>query len=138
MNRRPYRPNRSDISEFKDRSKVIEAVKPPMPPLPPAPPPQQQQQQSQPPHMKKAHPPTDTFAENYYYLKQMGKKTPMAVVFQDGEILEGYVEWYDRNCIKLNRNGAPNLLVYKNALKYIYKLDEGKESSEEEGESEGK
>jgi sRNA-binding regulator protein Hfq len=87
---------------------------------------------------KKTYPPTDTGAENYYYLKQMGKKTPMAVVFQDGEILEGYVEWYDRNCIKLNRNGAPNLLVYKNALKYIYKLDEGKESSEEEGEPEGK
>ena len=90
------------------------------------------------PSPRNTYPPTDTGAENYYYLKQMSKKTPMAVVFQDGEILEGYIEWYDRNCIKLNRNGAPNLLVYKNALKYIYKLDEGKESSEEEGEPEGK
>ena len=35
MNRRPYRPTRSDISEFKDRSKAIEAAKPPMPPSPP-------------------------------------------------------------------------------------------------------
>ena len=93
------------------------------------------QTQSQP---KKMYPPTDTGAENYYYLKQMEKKTPMAVVFQDGEILEGYVEWYDRNCIKLNRNGAPNLLVYKNAIKYLYKLGEGKESPEEDGEPERK
>ncbi|MBN1939820.1 MAG: RNA chaperone Hfq [Candidatus Aminicenantes bacterium] len=87
---------------------------------------------------KKTYPPTDTGAESYYYLKQMSKKTPMAFVFQDGEVLEGYIEWYDRNCIKLNREGAANLLVYKNALKYMYKLDEGKESSEEEGEPEGK
>ena len=130
MNRRPYRPTRSDISEFKDRSKAIEAVKPAPPPPPVAPP--QQQQQQQPPHMKKAHPPTDTFAENYYYLKQMGKKTPMAVVFTDGQVIEGYIEWYDRNCIKLNREGAPNLLIFKNSIKLMYKINEGKEGAEAE------
>ncbi|MBM3293209.1 MAG: hypothetical protein FJY82_01665 [Candidatus Aminicenantes bacterium] len=85
---------------------------------------------SSPPPPKKSHPPTDTSAETYYYLKQMGKKTPVAVVFQDGERIEGYIEWYDRNCIKLNRVGAPNLLVYKGALKYMYKLSEGKEGAE--------
>ncbi|MBM3312640.1 MAG: hypothetical protein FJY80_14170 [Candidatus Aminicenantes bacterium] len=79
---------------------------------------------------KKSYPPTDTSAETYYYLKQMSKKTPMAVVFQDGERIEGYIEWYDRNCIKLNRDNAPNLLVYKAAVKYMYKLDEGKEPTE--------
>lgn len=73
---------------------------------------------------RKAHPPTDTHAESYYYLKQMGKKTPMAVVFQNGETIEGYVEWYDRNCIKLNRDNAPNLLIYKSSIKYLYKLEE--------------
>jgi sRNA-binding regulator protein Hfq len=58
----------------------------------------------------------------------MGKKTPMAVVFNDGQIIEGYIEWYDRNCIKLNREGAPNLLVFKSGIKYMYKLSEGKEA----------
>lgn len=77
---------------------------------------------------KKPHPPSETFAENYYYLKQMNKKTPMAVVFEDGETIEGYIEWYDRNCIKLNRNDAPNLLVYKNSIKYLYKLSDKKET----------
>jgi host factor-I protein len=136
MNRRPYRPTRSDITEFKDRSKAAEAAKPtpPPPPLPPPP----QHQHSHPPHQpqrldqKKSHPPTDTYAENYYYLKQMGKKTPMAVVFNDGQTIEGYVEWYDRSCIKLNREGAPNLLVYKSAVKYMYKINEGKEGAEPE------
>ena len=72
---------------------------------------------------------TDTFAENYYYLKQMNKKTPMAVVFTDGEVVEGTIEWYDRNCIKLNRDNAPNMLVYKSHIKYIYKTGEPKESA---------
>ena len=137
MNRRLIRPH---LNEIKDDLKSPEA---PAHPLRPTHTPHPGHAPSRGPYAsqtqpKKTYPPTDTGAENYYYLKQMSKKTPMAVVFQDGEILEGYVEWYDRNCIKLNRNGAPNLLVYKNALKYMYKLDEGKEASEENGESEGK
>jgi len=79
---------------------------------------------------KKPHPQYETFAENYYYLKQMNKKTPMAIVFQDGEVIEGFIEWYDRECLKLNRNDAPNLLIYKNSIKYIYKLNDSKESQE--------
>ena len=136
MNRRPYRPTRSDISEFKERVKTADVLRP----APPPPPPPQAQQpqphpQPHPPHQqpKKMHPPTDTFAENYYYLKQMGKKIPMAVVFTDGQVIEGYIEWYDRNCIKLNREGAPNLLVFKSAVKYMYKIDDGKEGAEAEG-----
>lgn len=77
---------------------------------------------------KKMTPPTDTHAENYYFLKQMNKRTPMAVVMADGERVEGYIEWYDRNCFKLNREGAPNLLIYKRQVKYLYKLEqEGKQ-----------
>jgi sRNA-binding regulator protein Hfq len=97
MNRKLIRPN---LSEIKDKMKS-DSIK------------------------KRMHPPTDTFAENYYYLKQMNKKTQVAVVFIDGEVLEGYIEWYDRNCIKLNRDNAPNLLVFKSRIKYIYKLNEG-------------
>jgi host factor-I protein len=70
---------------------------------------------------RKMHPPTDTFAESYYYLKQMNKKTPMTVVFTDGQVVEGVIEWYDRNCIKLNRDNAPNLLIYKGSIRCLYK-----------------
>jgi host factor-I protein len=83
---------------------------------------------------KRSHPPTDTFAENYYYLKQMNKKTQVALVLGDGEVLEGWIEWYDRNCIKLNRDNAPNLLVFKGRIKYIYKLNEGREAPEPDAE----
>ncbi len=81
---------------------------------------------------RKMHPPSDTFAENYYYLKQMNKKTPMAVVFSDGQTVEGVIEWYDRNCIKLNRNNAPNLLIYKSNIRCLYKAGETPEPAGDE------
>jgi len=74
---------------------------------------------------KKTPPPEQTHAENFYYQKQMQSKTPMVVVTHDGEELHGVIEWYDRTCIKLNRNaGSPNLLVYKSCIKYMFKEGE--------------
>lgn len=73
---------------------------------------------------KKMPPPESTNAENFYYQKQMQTKTPMVVVLRDGEQIRGVIEWYDRACIKLNRNGAPNLMIYKPSIKYMYKEGE--------------
>lgn len=73
---------------------------------------------------KKPHPSSDTHAENYYYLKQMNKKTNIVIALTDGETVEGNLEWYDRSCVKLNRDNLPNLLIYKRAIKYIYKTEE--------------
>lgn len=70
---------------------------------------------------KKPAPPDQTAAENFYYVKQMQARTPVAVRLTDGEILHGIVEWYDRDCIKLTRAGSPNLLIYKHCIKYVYK-----------------
>jgi host factor-I protein len=74
-----------------------------------------------PPQHKKPTPPEQTHAENFYWIKQMQARTPVAVVLADGEVLHGVVEWYDRDCIKLTRFGSPNLLVYKQHIKYLYK-----------------
>lgn len=70
---------------------------------------------------KRSTPPEQTHAENFYYQKQMQAKTPMVVVLQDGEEIHGVIEWYDRNCIKVNRSGNSNLLIYKASVKYMYK-----------------
>lgn len=71
---------------------------------------------------KKIIPPEQTNAENFYYLKQMQAKTPMVLVLQDGETLEGIIEWYDKRCLKIHRESQPNLLVYKPSIKYMYKV----------------
>lgn len=70
---------------------------------------------------KKNVPPDQTNAENFYYVKQMQSKTPMVIVLKDGEALTGIIEWYDKTCLKVNRDGAPNLLIYKPNIKYMYK-----------------
>jgi host factor-I protein len=72
-------------------------------------------------HQKKAAPPDQTNAENFYYMKQMQAKTPMVFVMKDGETLEGVIEWYDKTCLKVNRDGHPNLLIFKPNIKYMYK-----------------
>jgi host factor-I protein len=106
VNRRMYRPSFSDVKEQ----------------TPPRP-----NNHNGPVPSKKPAPPETTHAENFYWVKQMQSRTPMAVVLDDGETLHGTIEWYDRDCIKLTRQGSPNLLIFKRVIRYIYK--EGEESS---------
>ena len=73
---------------------------------------------------KKTPPPEQTHAENFYYQKQMQTKTPMVLVLHDGEQIHGVIEWYDKYCLKVNRPGATNLLIYKPSIKYMYKESE--------------
>jgi len=74
---------------------------------------------------RKAAPPEQTNAENFYYQKQMQSKTPMVIVLRDGEEIHGVIEWYDKICIKVAReDGGPNLMIYKPAIKYMFKEDE--------------
>jgi host factor-I protein len=108
VNRRMFRPSFADAKE-------------------PAPPPR-------PPHngpvpSKKPAPPEMTHAENFYWVKQMQSRTPMTVVLESGESLHGIIEWYDRDCIKLTRDGAPNLMIFKRHIRYVHKKD-GEESTQ--------
>jgi hypothetical protein len=48
----------------------------------------------------------------------------MVIVLLDGEEIEGTIEWYDRGALKVNRKSAPNLLLLKRNVKYMYKADE--------------
>ncbi len=72
----------------------------------------------------KAVPPETTNAENFYYLKQMSSRTPMVIVMTDGEEIRGWIEWYDKTSLKVNRTGAPNLLIQKQWIKYLFKQEE--------------
>jgi sRNA-binding regulator protein Hfq len=53
----------------------------------------------------------------------------MVVVLTDGEEIHGVIEWYDRTCIKVNRNGHPNLVIYKPSIKYMFKEGENSKRS---------
>jgi sRNA-binding regulator protein Hfq len=61
-------------------------------------------------------------AELFYLQKQIQSQTPMVIVLEDGEKIEGRIEWYDRNSIKVR--GRSKTLIYKPAIKYMYKVAE--------------
>jgi len=73
-----------------------------------------------------AHAPEDELrqhhAELFYLQKQIQSQTPMVIVLEDGEKIEGCIEWYDRNSIKVR--GRTKSLIYKPAIKYMYKVAE--------------
>ncbi len=79
---------------------------------------------------KRTPPPMETNAELFYYKKQIDAHTPMVIVLLDGEEIEGTIEWYDRGALKVNRKSAPNLLLLKRNVKYMYKADERVETDE--------
>ena len=58
-------------------------------------------------------------AELFYLQKQIQAQTQMVLVLEDGELVEGCIEWYDRNVLKVR--GRTKTLVYKAAIKYMYK-----------------
>lgn len=75
---------------------------------------------------KKTPPPTETNAEVYYYKKQIDSHTLMVIVLQDGEEIEGTIEWYDREALKVNRKSEPNILLLKHNIKYMFKAEDRK------------
>jgi len=73
---------------------------------------------------RKASPPEQTNAEEFYYLKQMQARTPMVLRLVNGEELRGWVEWYDKGAIKFHRADEPNLLIPKSSILYLFKEEE--------------
>ncbi|HEX4582418.1 MAG TPA: RNA chaperone Hfq [Acidobacteriaceae bacterium] len=63
---------------------------------------------------------TSSHAEPFYLQKQMHAQTRMVFMLDDGERLEGAIEWYDTDAIKM-RNGNVRTLIYKSAIKYLFK-----------------
>lgn len=75
---------------------------------------------------RKSVPPDQTSAESFYYKKQMDNRTRMVIILKDGEELRGTIEWYDRLSLKIHRTDAPNILLMKDNVKYMYKENEDK------------
>jgi len=73
---------------------------------------------------RKKSPPSETNAEIYYYKKQIDSRTLMTIVLKDGEEIEGTIEWYDRDALKVNRTDEPNVLLLKHNIKYMFKAED--------------
>ena len=65
-------------------------------------------------------------AEVFYFQKQVQTQTLMTFVLDDGESIEGYIEWYDQDVIKVRHGGRT--LIYKSCIKYLFKSGENQKS----------
>lgn len=77
------------------------------------------------PRKPKTTPPEDT-SEEAAYLKSLGEKQKAVTIkLADGEIVQGWIEYYDKNMVRLTREDKPNLFIFKHEIMYIAE-DSGK------------
>ncbi|MFI5175587.1 MAG: RNA chaperone Hfq [Terriglobia bacterium] len=65
------------------------------------------------------HAPDLTNAEYQYLSGLVQSKARVVVKLMNGETVEGWIEYIDRNFIRLTREGQPNLFIYKHDIKYL-------------------
>jgi len=64
-------------------------------------------------------PPEETY-EEAAFLKSLGEKQrPVSLKLMDGQVVRGWIEYYDKNMVRLTRDGAPNLFIFKHEIMYI-------------------
>ena len=67
----------------------------------------------------RAMPPEET-SEEAAYLKSLGEKQkPVTIKLVDGEVVQGWIEYYDKNMLRLTREDKPNLFIFKHEIMYI-------------------
>src|SRR5215475_3222960 len=64
--------------------------------------------------------PETTFREAEYIDRLSKSRTPVIVKLIDGEEIRGWIEYYDKDIIRITRETQPNLFIYKNRVKYLY------------------
>jgi len=68
---------------------------------------------------QKNPPPGDTGQEALYLRFLSEKQVPIAVKMRDGEVITGWIEYFDDRMIRLTREGKPNLFIYKHQIRTI-------------------
>ena len=66
--------------------------------------------------------PEQTFEEVQYLRRLTETRKPVRVKLSDNQEVEGVVEFYDTNFIRLTRADGPNLFLFKHDIKYLYEL----------------
>lgn len=66
---------------------------------------------------------TTTGEEPLYLRTLISDKTPVCVRLIDGSEVEGVIEYYDVSFIRVTRDGAPNLFIFKKDIQYLFEID---------------
>ena len=77
--------------------------------------------------------PEQTFEELRYLRNLSENRIPVRARLTDNSEVEGIVEFYDVDFIRLTRDGKPNLFLYKHDIKYIYEVNSSDTRTTERG-----
>jgi sRNA-binding regulator protein Hfq len=66
--------------------------------------------------------PEQTFEEIKYLKHLIDDRVPVRVRLSDNQEVEGTIEFYDVNFIRLTRASGPNLFLFKHDIKYLYEI----------------
>jgi host factor-I protein len=47
------------------------------------------------------------------------KQKQVQIKLADGEMVEGWIEYYDKNMLRVTRESQPNLFIFKHDIVYI-------------------
>jgi len=64
--------------------------------------------------------PEQTFEEVKYLKHLIEQQIPVCIRLSSNEEVEGVIEFYDANFIRITRRDAPNLFLFKHDIKYLY------------------
>ena len=71
------------------------------------------------PRKPKNSPPESTNEEAAYLKQLVEKQRSVLIKLVNGETVRGWIEYYDRNMLRLTREGLPNLFIYKQQIAYV-------------------
>jgi host factor-I protein len=67
----------------------------------------------------RGHPAGETGQEALYLKSLSDRQIPVAVKLRDGEVVHGWIEYFDDMMLRLTREGKPNLFIYKAQIRTI-------------------
>src|SRR3974390_1479947 len=67
----------------------------------------------------KTPPPGETGQEALYLRSLSERQITVSVKLQGGEVVRGWIEYFDDGMLRLTREGKPNLFIYKHQIETI-------------------
>lgn len=65
-------------------------------------------------------PPVGDTGQETLYLKSLSERqVPIAIKLRDGEVVNGWIEYFDEMMLRLTRESKPNLFIYKSQIRTI-------------------
>lgn len=79
------------------------------------------------PIKRRKGPPSNETGQEALYLKSLSdRQVNVAIKLRDGEVVSGWIEYFDDMMLRLTRENRPNLFIYKSQIRTITETTAGR------------